>query len=572
MTRFHLRQRLTRLKQRLRGEWRWIGIPSLIFLLSLSFFVYVLKEPISLASFIPGYIGLVLFLILFVKIFYSKEIFLRVYRVVLHPIAGALILLTILGIFLRINLEMFAFVLGFVWIFSSALFASFVAFIWLHSLRKGEHPLQTAWVYRPSQNFKWYIIISLVTILASVLWFSVRPLPLFLATYFMFLSYYFIILFIATLGFFAISNDDIRKYCEIGLTEVGKGLEFYGEGGHEEKKIFLKKYLPIFSTVVNRFNELAEEYYPDLRPRIPDSDLYVKALFASAVKGESSLKKAREGIDQMIEALKVSKLRKPINFIGFIEGLCVIEGKKPEFPNIPEAFKIQPSFEKSLRKIKSPAALAVIISIFGILISVYVPVRISAPESGYKFIRDSFLGEDFARWLFPIGEARIELQNRYVELLPSSWGGEGRLRGESYGEYLFHIKNEHYKNIEIENVNIAGPVSIKWISMGVPDNMKELIEVKIKSSEIRSPADRIIHKDSRENVTIVLAVEYDLRALGEYFEENPPDDYLSVYGGGVQISVSYEIWGTDLRLNISKNMVREHTDIFNFLFSPAFFS
>lgn len=554
-----------RLKRRLRGEWRWVVIPIIIFLSSILVFIYVLQEPIILTSLILGYIGIVLFLMLFVKIFYGKKRFLTVYKIVLHPLFGPLILF--------ISLATFNLVVGFIWIFFLALFASFVTYAGLHSLRKKKHPLQTAWIYQLSQKFRWYLLLAFGVMIANSIWLSVVPLLKaltefsFVTMYLLLLGYYFIISFFATLGFFIISDGDIRRYCEMGLTEVRKGLEFCCKGGYRKKKDFIKNYLRIFSTVVNEFNSLVEKDYPNLLPNIPDSDLYVKALFASAVMDKPRLEEPKEGIKQMIEALKVNKPREPINFTGFIGGLCVIAGEKQEFSRIPKAFKIRPTLGKSFSKIKSPAVFVGIIAIFVALFSVYVTVRVSAPEVGYEWAEDT-LGEDIAKLLFPIGEANIELQVRYVEL--SLWSGN-RFNGQGYGEYSFQIKNEHRKNIEIENVSVTGPESITWIDINAPGNIKELVKVQIKGSEIRTPADRIIHKDSREHVTIALTIDYDLRVLEEYLEEVPTNYYLNIYGGGVQISVSYEIWGTGLGRDISKSMVRNHTDNFNFIFSPVFF-
>lgn len=340
------RKKLGKAREKLGGA-VVVGMPGIIFFISIVAFISVLKEPIILASFIPAYIVLVIFLTLFVKNFYNKKIFLIVYRGLLNPITGVLILFMITYIFFEINLELFAFVVGFIWIFSSALFVSFVPSIWVHSLRKEKPPFQTdwtlktAWIYRLSKKFRWYLLLGFGAWFTSALWISFRPLPLFWATYFMLISYYFFILFIAAVGFFSVSNDDIRKYCRIGLIEVRKWLESHDTDSYKEKNIFIKDYLPIFLTIVDQFNTLAKRISLDLPPHVPDSYSYYRALFASTIsRDKQRFNAAKNGLNQMIDALDIKTIE---FFYPFIRGLKQIEGieeKKLKFLDITEAFEL----------------------------------------------------------------------------------------------------------------------------------------------------------------------------------------------------------------------------------------
>lgn len=350
------REKLGKAQEKLRAA-LIVGIPGLIFLISILIFINVLKEPIILASFILGHIVLVIFLTRFSKNFYNKKIFLTVYRRVLDPITGVLILFIIMFIFFEINLELSAFAVGFVWIFSSALFVSFVPYIWLQSLRKEKPPFQTdwalktAWIYRLSKNFRLYLLLGFGAWFTSAIWVSFRPLPLFWATYFTLLSYYFIILFIAAVGFFSLSNDDIRKYCRIGLTEIKKWLEFHGKDSYKEENIFMKDYLPIFLTIVDQFNILAKRISLDLPPHVPDSYSYYRALFASAIsRDKQRFNAAENGLSQMIDALDI----KTIDFFyPFIKGLKQIEGIEEEklmFRDITEAFELPFGLTRRLKR------------------------------------------------------------------------------------------------------------------------------------------------------------------------------------------------------------------------------
>lgn len=568
MTRFHLRRRLReklwKVQERL-GRGLTIGMPSAIFLFSILIFIYVLQEPISLAIFMPIYVGLVVFLLFFAKIFYNKKRFLKVYSVVLHPITG----LGVLFIILKINfLAPFTLVAGLTWIFSSALFASFVVYVWLHSLRKGKYSSQTARIYLPTQKFKWYPLFFLITVVAIGIFTAAHPIlsPLdFLlgSTYLLFLSYYFILLFMATSSVHFISSNELRKYCKIGLTEVKKGFEFYSKGEYREKKIFIKNYLSIFPVIVDLFNELVRGDYPDLIPHIPDSDLYTKALFASAVKDEPRLKETREGIKKMTDALKVGKPRKPINFNSFIEGLCLIAGKKPEFSSIPEAFEIQPSFKKTLPKMGSPVVLVGILAILITLGSVYLSVRISSPEGGYEWSKGIF-GNDIAKWLFPIGEASIVNPKNDTEVIQTGWRGEDRLNGNGRGEYSFQVLNKHFRKIMITNVSITGPDPIMrvYTSNGTSHEVgAENILFEIENILIKSPSELTFEEYARETMMVTLIVRYDLRALRSVLEEEKLNQ-LNIFGW-VQISVLYELKG--IRENISENV-----DV-NFTLPIAFF-
>lgn len=538
-----------------------------IFFLSILLFIDFLMEPITLAIFIPCYIMLLLLLRSSVKKFHGKTIFLAVYRIVLHPITNLLILFFIL----RIGLSPYMIFAALIWIFTLSLFTSFVAHFWLNSLRKGKNSFQTVQIYHhTSKSFKWNLLLGLMTLaVIRIIEFSHPILPMmeysFWTVYFAILFFYIVFLYLSKLDFIILSRDDGRRYCEMGLTEIMEGLKLCGKDEYRDKRIFIKKYLPILPLVISQFNNIVEYDHPDLVPHIQDLNLSKKALFASIIEDKPRLKEIREGIKQMIRALKVDKPIKKINFTDFIKGLCLIGGKKPDFSNMLETFEIRPSLGTSLSKIKVPAAVLIITIIFGVA-AIVITVRSSAPEVGYELVKGNF-GEYIAKWIFPIGEAHLTVQHKYVVFSLSSWSGGDRLKGIGYGEYSFSIKNEHNKNIEIENVVIEGPEYITGIA-DVPDDSykKELLKVEIKSPTVKSPANRIIYEETSEDVSINLGVEHDLRTLRGYLEDNPLDDHLIVFGEGVHISVLYRILGTNIRENISESVGN-----FNFLFEPDFF-
>jgi hypothetical protein len=550
-----------------------VVIPITIFVFSIFLFYLVIQEPINLAISLTFYIVTVLSLMWYAKNFYGKKRFLAIWKVVLHPIFGLVGLLAILVICFKVNFfSSFTSTACLIWIFSSALFSSFVAREWLHSLRNGKYPFQTAQIYLRTLKFKWYLHFSISTIILMSILAIVYPLLspvefLFGVVFFVFVAYYFLFLFFARFGFLLVGNDS-RKYCEIGLNEVKKGLEDCSIGGFDKRKIFIKNYLPIFTTVVDKFNELFKKQYPELSPNLQDSNLYTKALFASAIRDKPCLLDSIVGIDLMNAALNIGKMEKSIDFIGFIGGLCLIEGKEPKFSNIPESIEIKPSLEKSLSKTLSFPVLIAVIGILIALVSIYCTFLVGAPEIGYRFTNSVF-GEGFAKRLFPIGEAQITLQQGYVELLPSTTNGLSTLKGEAFGEYSFNIRNDHYKNMEIENIDIMGPTSITSIGLNVPDNAKELIKVKWTSSTIIYPADKIIPFDNSENVTLTIHVDYDLSELEPYLKNIPSNEDLRVYGGGVQMTLSYGVGRTGLI--ITKNTILDNNDNFGFFFSPTLF-
>lgn len=545
-----------------------ISLP-IIFLFSIWVLINILWEPVGLSVSILVYTILALLLNRSVKIYYNKKKFLTAFKIVAHPIITLVILFTLLRISF---LSSFMVIVSLTWLFSLALFTSFVANFWLDSMRRRRYQHQTVWIYHQARKYvKWYLISLVVLIISSIilrLLFPILPIMeyLFFNTYFALLYNYIILLFIANIGFIFVSKYYARKYCEISLIEIRKGLESYGKGGYQDKRIFIKNYMPIFPTVVELFNNLVEDDYRELLPSIPDSDIYKKSLFASALKDEDRLRKTGKGIEKMINAVKVSKLNTPIDFTGFVEGLCAIKGKT-SFSSVPESFEIQPGLGRSLSKIN----VGKIIGVIFVVISIYVSVLVGAPESGYAFVKE-YAGEDVAKWFFPIGEASLEIPDANVELI--SYSGS-KLNGQCMGVYSFYIKNEHRKNIEIESIIVTGPESITEIGINTPANVMELVKIENIKIEMKKeymspppdPTEDIVYTNIRKQLATRFTLEHDLRALENYLE-NFTDDYLIVYGETVQLLISYKIMGTEIRQTISENMPRFH---FRFK-SSVFFS
>lgn len=192
--------------------------------------------------------------------------------------------------------------------------------------------------------------------------------------------------------------------------------------------------------------------------------------------------------------------------------------------------------------------IGVIISIF---LSIYFPIRLGDPEFGYKYSKP-ILGKNLAKLLFPIGEASIIDPVQFVEILPFGWEGT-EWEGRGDGDYRFWVLNEHNRNIRITDFNIMGPSPVTRIfvdSMEVPESVAEHVKVEIAGYQIKPPIGVIVGKDASENIEIPLEVRYDITILKGAVEEHT-SRYISVYGW-VQITISYEILGKDIKENISK--------------------
>lgn len=199
-----------------------------------------------------------------------------------------------------------------------------------------------------------------------------------------------------------------------------------------------------------------------------------------------------------------------------------------------------------MKKGKIFAIILIIIS------SIYLPFRLGDPESGYNVIKPVF-GEDWAKLLFPIGEASIVDAAEYVEILP--YLGEIKWEGRGHGSYRFLVLNEHNRNIMITDFNITGPRPVTRISVDgteVTESVLERVKFDISGFQIKPPIGSIIEKDTSQDIDIPLDVTYEISILKGAVEELD-SQYVSVWGL-THVLVSYEILGKNIEENISKSV------------------
>jgi len=346
--------------------------------------------------------------------------------------------------------------------------------------------------------------------------------PLSVYSYFVSFTYYFLLLQLAALLFFNIGEGDIRKFSEKNLDEIRTKLTSFENGDHKSKKIFVEEYLPVFSFIIDRFNELVGEDYLNLGPYVKNSHLYKNAFFTSAIDERPGLKRMVRGIKRMQNALKVRKQIKPIDFNGFIKGLLVMAGKEPKFSNIPESFDI-PSFKKSLSTAKWPVVSILVTFAIG-LVPVYFTLAYLPP------------GE------LPLEKASIFEDRKSVYVKPVLPDGDPLIGGGT-GEYYFIVLNEYRESIHIKKVKIVGPNPITYTSANGGDTqilIRQNAKLEIKGVKIICPSKSIII-DRYESEVIVenLYVEYDLGEWREAITEGNFDEIL--ISGLVEIQVTFDI-------------------------------
>lgn len=281
--------------------------------------------------------------------------------------------------------------------------------------------------------------------------------------YLLILSYYFLILFVSSLLLLNVGKGVILKFGRKNLTKIRKMLISWGKLKDSTREIFIKDYLPVFSFIIDWFNQLVKDDYPDLQPNISDSDTYKKALFASIIP-RPNIKRPVKGIDLMLNALGKENSSKKINFKGFIKGLLILEGKKTELVDITETFKIKPPLQKRL----SRNYLTIVVAILT-FVGILVPIYLALPKES------------------PLGEAIIINPLGFDEVTPSLSRDGKFLFGWVTCDYNYVVLNNHEKNIQINEVNITGPSPVRYVSATGRDTIPLSVEntkLEIKNFEV----------------------------------------------------------------------------------------
>lgn len=548
-------------------EWAWA-----VFIISVIFYTFAyslylgLSNLVNFLPFIIVNVALVILVGVFIKTCYSKKIFSRIYEALANPTTILLILTIFFLLTYWLGSGYYLFITV---IFFFVFLTSFTTVISLYFLRKEKHKFQTVWAQYISMKFpKWYFILSVMFAISFAItsyvyiWnVSILPLVEYVAT----MLLQFILLTFATSGVIFQTNQDMQKYCKAGLEVVREGLDH-----PRTSRGRVEEHLSIFSSVIARFNRLADNIYP-LSPHIPESYLPSKALYASILSGKKQLlETTKKGIARMINSLQAGRSKKGVNFYNFVSGLTMItKGQsadvKKEFTRVQEAFETESNRTKFLSKTTNRWLVGTLIAILLTSSSIYVSFRIGDPESGYNFVK-GVLGENFAKLLFPIGEASIVNPMHNAEVTPISWYGNDRLNGGGIAEYSFQVLNNHFRKIMITNINVAGPSPITQVYMSHSTSLEtsvENINFEIENTVIKSPSEPIIFEAGTSGTVVVtLKVNYDLRALRSALEEENAEQMNIT--GWAQILVSYEIMGKDIKESITENVE------INFILSTTF--
>lgn len=309
-------------------------------------------------------------LFLFVKKHYSRKKFLTFYEMGI-PIAS----FTVLTVFFIINhylKNVFVNLLTIGGIFSFAFLVSSVALIALHYLRSKEHKFQTVSVYRMS--WKFFEVYALLLIVSMVLYLIVFNFP---SDFPPWISGYYEIIFLqssllafATAGFFLAYRRDKLRYCKIGIETIKDGLDS-SKKGINQKTIFIKKFLPIFPTIISRFNEVLE-VYPE-SPYIPNSQSYRKTLYISALSGdEHFLWNANKGLEQMGDAVDPKpKKDSSYRFDHFVKGLTLIKvAERKGAPDVTEVFEFPPSLPEWFKR--NATFISIVLAFLSIFLTIIV--------------------------------------------------------------------------------------------------------------------------------------------------------------------------------------------------------
>lgn len=550
------KRKISQFKEKLiqRSEFLIPGVLLVIFSLLLLPLIYYFVGPYfwPVTFYFPLFIGLS---ILFIKkIYRAKEKFLKIYGIMFDPLFNLLIFI-FLSIGLGYNVLTIPdfFLLSLLLSLSFYFFAFIVECFWLRHLKTKEHRHQTVWTFYINQkNFKWYLLLLLAGILIAI--FSGIRFGI-AGNIFgvVFTIHYFVL--VAATTFPLLSENSIREYCKKSLIVLKEGLS--------PNKAAYK----LFPTIVDEFNTLAKKVYFPEEPSITNSDKYTKALFLAVTSmDEERLNVAEESVEEMKGALDTQP--KKSMFLCFINGLNqLVTGKKLKPQEQPKnMFEMKTGFEKTLKWIRERKVLSIIFMILIVSVPTYVTIRTQAPELGFRAFR--WLGENNAKLIFPIGEASIVEPSGSIEVIPSWWGGGDRLNGGGSGEYSFNVLNEHRRSIRTTDINIAGPTPITQIYIGDGGATQVLsaenVEFEIIDVTIESPRGLIILEEYTSEIIVAkLHVAYDLRGIREALEARSSDQ-INIYGL-LQIQVSYEIMGEDIRENIFGNVN------VNFILPTAFF-
>jgi len=279
-------------------------------------------------------------LFLFVKKHYGKKNFLIFYKIGL-PITS-FIVLTIFFITNHYLKNAFVNLLMIGGIFSFAFLVSSVALIALHYLKSREHKFQTVLVYQISWKiFNVYALLFIISIVFYlIVFYYPSDFPSWTSEYSEIILLQSSLLTFATAGFFLAHKRDKLRYCQMGIETIKDGLDS-SKKGIKQKMIFAKDFLPIFPTIISKFNEVLE-FYPK-SPYIPNSPSYYKTLYISVFSGDKHfLGNANEGLEQMGYAVDPDEPKKDFSyrFDHFVKGLTLIKGKKG-IPGVTEVFELR---------------------------------------------------------------------------------------------------------------------------------------------------------------------------------------------------------------------------------------
>lgn len=275
----------------------------------------------------------------FVNKYYGEKRFLRFYKTV--PIISLVAVTILFYVDPYLKNALVNLVIG-ISMFSFAFFVTFVALFTLRSLKNGKHKLQTLQIYRVSWKiFYVYILIismCLVFLYLIALKFVKLGFSLEMLGYLTIVIFQYSVLTWSTAGFF-LSYENKLRYCKTGLEVIKGGL---GSLHHAEKReIVLKDFLPVFPTLISRYNEILD-FYPN-SPHIQGPHTYHKVLYISVVsRNKRLIKTANRGLEQMIDSLGAQISKGKPSFYRFIKGLTLTTGEKKRIHDVIETFELAP--------------------------------------------------------------------------------------------------------------------------------------------------------------------------------------------------------------------------------------